>query len=175
MTKDDIAKDFYQVMTTVHELIDSESQGNNLVPIINLFLLGVVSITVDLVELDFPGSAPLIFAEVEAAAKSGGLRAIKAMQSTNGHSYYSVSGIEPDDMATAMNYLGQELSIALFKGMHELPTTLQKPEMWLRGIEAMLANLLSQKFDNPHEVLDSLCRHVHMALVDLESRPRFNH
>jgi hypothetical protein len=65
-------------------------------------------------------------------------------------SQYSVSNIEPDDMTTAMNYLGQELSTAFFKGLHELPMSLRKPEMLLRGIEALLTNLLIKKFDNPH-------------------------
>ena len=75
-------------------------------------------------------------------------------------------------MTTAMNYLGQELSTVLFKGMHELSTPLRKPEMWLRGVEALFANLLNQKFNNSHDILDRLCDHVHMALTDLESRAK---
>ncbi len=133
-----------------------------------VFLLGVISTVVDLVEIENPGSAPFIYADVEAAAKAGGLRSIKEMQDVTGSMHYSVSNIASDDPVTAMNYLGQELSTALFKGIHELPLPLRKPEMMLRGVEALLANLLSQKFSNSHDILDSLCGHVHMALSDLE-------
>ncbi len=34
-----------------------------------------------------------------------------------------------DDMTTAMNYLGQQLSMTLFKGLHELPMPLRNEEM----------------------------------------------
>ncbi len=54
--------------------------------------------------------------------------------------------------------------------MHELPFPLRNPETQLRGIETLLANLLSQKFDNPHDILDSLCEHVHMGLEQLNPR-----
>ncbi len=120
--------------------------------------------------MNLPGSASFIYADVEAVAKSGGLRAIKKIQSTNGSINYSVSNIKDDDESTAMNYLGQELSTTLFKAIHELPMPLRKPEMFLRGVEALLANLLNQKFDNSHQILDSLCEHVHMALGDLQNR-----
>lgn len=178
MSKDNnIMSELNQSMTNallqLQKLVNNDlSQKHDFLSIVNTFLLGVVSTAVDLVELSLPGSAPFIYADVEAAAKLGGLRAIKNMQSANGAIKYSVSNIDPDDMTTAMNYLGQELSTALFKGMHELPMSLRKPEMWLRGVEALLANLLNQKFNNSHDILDSLCDHVHMALTDLESRPK---
>lgn len=71
----------------------------------------------------------------------------------------------------AMNYIGQNLSTALFKSIYELPTSLRTTEMLLRGVEALLSNLLHQKFSfNAHGILDSLCEHVHMSLNDLESR-----
>lgn len=69
-----------------------------------------------------------------------------------------------------MNYLGQKLGESLYKGLHELPMPLRKPETLLRGIEALLANLLNQKFDNSHDILDSLCEHVHMTLDNLQGR-----
>ncbi len=71
-----------------------------------------------------------------------------------------------------MNYIGQALSTTLFKSIHELPQSLRKPEMLLRGVECSLGNLLHQKFceHDAHKVLDNLCEHVHMALDDLESR-----
>jgi hypothetical protein len=173
----EITRELNQVMLNamleLKRLVDYDlSQKHDFLSTINTFLLGVVSSAVDLVELNLPGSAPFIYADVEAAAKLGGLRSIKNMQSANGAVKYSVSNIDPDDMTTAMNYLGQELSTALFKGMHELPMPLRKPEMWLRGVEALLANLLNQKFNNSHDILDSLCDHVHMALTDLESRAK---
>lgn len=171
----DITDELKQVMANalfqLKKLVDSDmARKHDFLSIINIFLLGVISTAVDLVEINLPGSAPFIYADVEAAAKLGGLRAIKNMQSANGAIQYSVSNIEPDDMTTAMNYLGQVLSTALFKGLHELPVPLRKPEMLLRGVEALLTNLLNQKFDNSHNVLDSLCDHVHMSLMDLESR-----
>ena len=42
--------------------------------------------------------------------------------------------------------------------------------MLLRGVEALLANLLHQKFNASHHILDSLCERVHRALNDLKSR-----
>ncbi len=74
-----------------------------------------------------------------------------------------------------MNYLGQELGTALFKHIHELPAPLRKPEMLLRGVEALLANLLDKKFNkplDPHQILDSFCEHVHMTLNDLSAREK---
>lgn len=68
-----------------------------------------------------------------------------------------------------MNYVGQELGTALFKSINALPMPLRKPEMFLRGIEGLLANLLYAKFSEqgPHQILDSLCDHVHKMLEDL--------
>ena len=85
---------------------------------------------------------------------------------------YCLSDIQPDDMAGAMNYLGKAMSTALFKGLYELPNPLQKEEILLRAIEALLTNLLNQKFsnpDNPHDILDSFCEHVHMVLNELQN------
>ena len=74
-------------------------------------------------------------------------------------------------MATGMNYIGQQLSISLFKSLLEIPLPLRNQEMMLRSVEVLLANLLNQKFmNNAHQILDSLCEHVHMALTDLEQR-----
>ena len=73
-------------------------------------------------------------------------------------------------MPNAMNYIGQNLAATLFKSIHELPAPLRTQEMLLRGVEALLGNLLHQKFSNAHDILDSLCEHVHSALDDLASR-----
>lgn len=169
-TTNELNKIMADSLFQIKKLIDNDSDSNDLLTTVKVFLLGVISTAIDLVEIELPGSAPFIYADVEAAAKSGGLRSIKEIQSQNGSVHYSVSNIDSDDAVTAMNYLGQELSTALFKGIHELPMPLRKPEMFLRGIEALLANLLNQKFNNSHQVLDSLCEHVHMALSDLQGR-----
>lgn len=135
-----------------------------------VFLQGVISTAIDLAELNSPGVSPMIYADIEASSKLGGLKSIKKMQSEKGSIFYSVSDIGANDPAAAMNYLGQQLSTTLFKGIHELPLPLRNQEMLVRGVEALLANLLNDKFDNPHAVLDTFCEHVHMALNDLASR-----
>ena len=67
------------------------------------------------------------------------------------------------------------MSTTLFKGIHELPLPLRKQEMLVRGVEALLTNLLNDKFDHPHAVLDTFCEHVHMALNDLATRVKSVH
>jgi hypothetical protein len=143
----------------------------NFVDMAKVFLLGLVSTAADLAEVTTLGAATYLYAEIEAGAKQGGLRFIKEFQKGGGVSY-SLSGIADDDVPSAMNYVGQALSATLFKTIHELPKPLRTPEMLLRGIEVLLANLLNQKFTNGHDVLDSLCEHVHMALNDLQSRTK---
>ena len=140
-----------------------------------VFLQGVISTAIDLAELHSPGVSPMIYADIEASSKLGGLKSIKKMQSEKGSIFYSVSDIGANDPAAAMNYLGQQLSTTLFKGIHELPLPLRNQEMLVRGVEALLANLLNDKFDNPHAVLDTFCEHVHMALNDLASRIKLIH
>lgn len=149
------------------------SKNHDFLTVVKTFLLGTVSTAVDLVELHAPGSAPHLYADVEAAAKLGGLRAINKWSSDHGSPHYSVSNIADNDMPTAMNYIGQKLTEALFKGLYELPVPLRKIETLLRSLEAMLANLLNEKFQNDAgRILDSFCEHVHMALADLESRKK---
>ena len=168
---DELSKIMVNSLLQLKKLVDNESDGGiDLLSTINLFLLGVISTAVDLAQIELPGSAPLIYAEVEAAAKSGGLRSIKKMQNITGSTHYSVSNIDPDDAMAAMDYVGQALSTALFKGLHELPLPLRKPDVMLRAIEALLANVLNQKFENAHDVLDNMCGHVHMALTDLKKQ-----
>ena len=138
--------------------------------VVTLFLQGVISTAIDLAELHSSGVSPMIYADIEASSKLGGLRSIAKIQSEKGSISYSVSDIGAHDPATAMNYLGQQLSTTLFKGIHELPLPLRNQEMLLRGVEALLSNLLNDKFDHPHDILDSFCEHVHMALNDLVTR-----
>jgi hypothetical protein len=151
----------------MHDLVGFEAKNQaELIPTISLFLLSVISTAADLVEVAVPGGGAYLYAEIEAGAKNGGIRSIAKVVCENSQ-HYSVSGIDEGDMPTAMNYLGQQLIIALTKATHELPMVLRSPDTQLRGIETLLANLLNQKFDDPHDILDSLCDHVHMALNDL--------
>lgn len=174
--KFDTVRELNQVMLSalleLKKLVDYDlSHQHDFIDIAKTFLLGVVSSSIDLIEISLPGSAPLLYADVEASAKLGGLRAIEKWSTDHGSTNYSVSNIAEDDMTTGMNYLGQQLSISLFKGLHELPMPLRNEEMLFRSIEVLLANLLNQKFrNNAHNMLDSFCDHVHMALRDVESR-----
>ncbi len=150
---------------------DDLSQRKHYISIVKGFLSGIISTTVDLVEATNPGSAPLIYADVEAVAKLGGIEAIKDFHSKHDSIQYSVSDIAPNNSEAGMNYLGQQLSVALFKGLHELPMSLRNEEMMLRGIEALLANVLHEKFEDiSHRVLDDFCKHVHHCLNNLEGR-----
>ncbi|BCA93719.1 hypothetical protein TUM19329_00800 [Legionella antarctica] len=133
-----------------------------------LFLISIISTVAEIAETVSEGGATWVYAEIETAAKHGGIDTIR--KTTTSKNQYSIADMAPDDFPSAMNYIGQELSATLFKSMHELPQPLRKPEMLLRGVEALLGNLLNQKFsDNSHGILDSLCEHVHMALDDLQS------
>lgn len=155
-------------MQRISELTPSENK--TFIPVIKLFIQGVVSTAIDIASVRFPGAGVYLYADLEAMAKEGGLREIAQAQSRNGSPSYSVSNIEPDDVNTAMNYLGQQLSITIYKALHELPESLRTQEMPLRGIEVLLANLLDQKFGDPHRILDQFCEHVHNCLHDLETR-----
>jgi hypothetical protein len=137
-----------------------------------LFLHAIISTAADLAELSSPGAKQYIFSDIEAGTRAGGLKAIHELGVD-----YPVSNIKPDDMKNAMNYLGKAMSTALFKGLYELPKPLQSEEILLRAIEALLANLLNQRFsnlDNPHDILDSFCEHVHMNLDDLQQLRRLH-
>ena len=146
------------------------SRPQDLFKFVKTFLIGVISTSIDMVEIQQPGISTALYAEVEAIAKMGGLRAIADFQNKYSDRTYSVSQIADDDMETAMNYIGQELGSALSKAVNELPMPLRQPETHLRGIEVLLGNVLNQRFTNPHEILNALCEHVHMALDSLERR-----
>ena len=173
MKKNGVSQQINQTITNAllelqQLVIENPKENLDVIGITKTFLVGVMTTAIDLTQLKEPGSAPFLYADIEAAAKLGGLRAIRDVQSTERH--YSVSNIDSNDMVTAMNYMGQELGTSLFKALHELPLPLRTTEMMLRAIEALLSNLLSQKFSNPHDILDSLCEHVHLCLKDLKTR-----
>lgn len=169
-TQEELNRIMADSLLQLKKLVDNDlDKKTDLISVTKLFLLGVISTAVDLISIESPEGVPYIYAEIEAIAKAQGLRNIREFQSKHGL-HYSVSNIAPDDMGMAMNYLGQQLSTALFKGIHELPLPLRKPETLLRGVESLLANLINEKFGNSHEVLDSFCEHVHMGLNQLEKQ-----
>ena len=171
-TTDPIAQVMREALFELQKLVTQRSANQaDFLVIVKTFLLGVVTTAVELVGVTIPESAPILYADLEAAMKMGGM--LEIAKATNGTVNYSVSDIEPDDRVSGMNYIGQQLSVTLFKCLHELPMQLRSQEMMLRAVENLLANLLSQKFpDNAHYILDSLCEHVHMALNDLGARVR---
>ncbi|MBY0533764.1 MAG: hypothetical protein K2P31_02215 [Rickettsiaceae bacterium] len=67
---------------------------NNFLPIIQTFLIGIISTTADLVNNVLPGSAQVIYADIEAATKMGGLRAIRKQQLEQGAINYSVANMQ---------------------------------------------------------------------------------
>lgn len=153
------------------QAISGKTQEADFVSSVKILMIGLMTTAADLAELNTKGGAVHFYAEIEAAAKQGGLHTIQAVQKQGGREY-SISGIDPNDVTTAMNYVGQKLSATLMKSIHELPAPMRNLEMFLRPIETLLGNLLDQKFHDvqPHNVLDSLCEHVHMILDDLERR-----
>lgn len=175
-TSEEVSAIMTKALFALKDLVDNDSENEtDYHQVVTLFLQGVISTAIDLAEVHTPGVSPMIYGDIEASAKLGGLRSIVKMQSEKGSISYSVSEIGADDPATAMNYLGQQMSTTLFKGIHELPLPLRKQEMLLRGVEALLTNLLNDKFDHPHAVLDTFCEHVHMALNDLTTRVKSLH
>ena len=172
---DDLNEIMQDALFKLQKLVNkNQSQQPDFIKVVKTFLLGVFSTAIDLVEIQRPGSSLFLYGDIEAAAKLGGMREILKWSTSHGHAHYSVSNIDPDDKVTAMNYIGQQLGATLFKALHELPLPLRDEEMMLRGAEALLGNLLDQKFRqyNPHQILDNLCEHVHMVLKDLESRSK---
>lgn len=170
----ELTKVMHEALLQLQRLVSQNpEQQPDVLGVVKTFLLGVISTAIDLTEVTHPGSTPMLYADLEAAMKMGGLREIAKVASNHGTTQYSVAHIDEDDRASGMNYIGQQLSITLFKSLYELPQSLQNQEMMLRSVEVLLANLLNQKFANQsHQILDSLCEHVHMALTDLEGRKK---
>jgi hypothetical protein len=134
---------------------------------VNKLLSDVISTTVDLAKIHSPHSAPLLYAQIEAAARLGGLHATQNIKPADVPILAdSVPSLESDEMLTAVNYLGQILFTNLFKGFNELPISLRHPETVLRSVEAFLTNLLKSRFHASHQILNDLCNHVHVGLDD---------
>ncbi|GGG06232.1 MULTISPECIES: hypothetical protein [Cysteiniphilum] len=166
----------FEVLQKLGEMVnlvdDGKSKTAKSIPIMAVVLAGCVSTVADLLELNQEGASYALYKETEAAIQQGGLKNIRKKQASGGVKY-SISDIGENDFENGMNYLGQELSTTLFSSIHELPETMRKPEMLLRGVECLLANLLNQKFrglGDVHNILDSLCDHVHMNLKALDNK-----
>ena len=103
------------------------TQRSDFLAMTKLFLISIISTAASIAETTAQGSAPWLFAEIEAAAKHAGTEAIMDITST--HRQYSIADMPPDDIGSGMNYIGQQLSATLFKSIHELPTNMG-PDVW---------------------------------------------
>ncbi len=137
--------------------------------IVSTFLKALVSTAAGLMDIQMAGGAAFLYTEIEKDAKAGGRRSIHDFGGKLSDTL-SLSEINDDDLPAAMNYLGQQLSTTLFKGMYELPSSFQTVEVPLRAIEALLVNFLHQKFKDPHDILDQFTANAHLSLTDAQSR-----
>ena len=137
---------------------------------LTFILFAVVSSVIEISETHGDCNAEYIWSELEHMAKEGGLTAV-AEKIKSGRTY-SISEIAPQDFGSGMNYLGQHVATALHKHIHDLPIQQRKPEMFLRALETVMANLINQKFADcdRHAIIDSFCEHLHMAL-DAQGTP----
>lgn len=135
------------------------------------FLTDAIENAANRLDETLQGGAAFLYAEIEKCAHAKGDAAIRA---TGGglSEKISFSDIDEHDPSSAMNYLGAELSATLFKKMYELPPSLLTQELPLRAIEALLVNLLHQKYANPHDILDQFTRNAHLSLTDTQARFR---
>lgn len=137
--------------------------------LVSNFILGLLYVSANLGESVTPGIGGHIYTLLEKGVKEKGLEFIRNKQIELGGRSYSVSDLAPDDFEGAMNYLGNELSVSLFKHIHDLPLELRTPEMPLRAMQALMANVLYDKFKMMcHEILDQLCQNAHLSLSELE-------
>lgn len=147
---------------------DTMSDDKSLFVVSN-FLKAIVSTAAGLMDIQIPGGSAFLYAEIEKDAKSGGMSSIHEFGGKLSETL-SISEIEENDFPAAMNYLGQQLSTTLFKGLYELPESFQTLEVPLRAIEALLVNLLHQKYNNPHDILDQFTANAHLSLTDTQRR-----
>lgn len=168
---DELIRGMQELLLQLQHLVaHGQSQQPDFLSVVKAFLLDVVSTVIELAEANHPGSALLLYADLETVMRVGGFCHADSVPLNQNNSHHSASGIEPHDMTHGMNYIGQQLAITLFKSLHELPLTLRNDDMMLHGLEALLVNLLRQNFtQNAHQVLDRLCERVHLELNDLSA------
>jgi hypothetical protein len=118
----ELTKVMHEALFNLQNLVgQNPGQHPDFLGVVKTFLLGVISTAIDLTEVTHPGSTPLLYADLEAAMKMGGLREIAKVSANHGTAQYSISNIDEDDIPSGMNYIGQQLSITLFKSLYELP------------------------------------------------------
>lgn len=137
--------------------------------IVSTFLKALVSTAAGLMDIQMPGGSAFLYTEIEKDAKAGATRSIHDFGGKLSDTIF-LSDIQEDDLPAAMNYLGQQLSTTFFKGIYELPSSFQTMEVPLCAIEALLVNLLHQKYNNPHDILDQFTANAHLSLTDTQSR-----
>ena len=159
-----------RAMHEMHDLAKSSILTDPMyAELVSNFILGLLYVAANLGESVTPGTGGHIYALLEKGVKEKGLEFIRNKQIELGGRAYSVSDLAPDDFEGAMNYLGNELSVSLFKHIHDLPLPLRTPEMPLRAMQALMANVLYDKFQMMcHEILDQLCQNTHLCLSELE-------
>jgi hypothetical protein len=86
---DDVSKELNKVMThallQIKKLTTAENANQpDFLSIVKTFLLGIFSTTIDLVGLHHPNAASFLYADIEAAAKLGGIREITKWSSSHG-------------------------------------------------------------------------------------------
>lgn len=169
---DALIKIVQDTLLQLQRLVDqSQVPQSDLLSVVKSYLLDVVAATINLAEASYPGSAPLLYTEMEVAMKASALREMADFSANHGSSLYSAATIAENDTTGGMNYIAQQLAIALFKSLAELPKPMREQDMMLRAIGTLLVNLLNQHFTHTaHQVLDRLCAHVHLVLNDLTAK-----
>ncbi len=161
----------------IQDYINPYRKGELHLTKLKLILMAVVSSTVQIAEANGDNCTEYLWSEIENMAKEGGLNCV-AEKIKKGRTY-SIADMAADDVGSGMNYLGQHMATALHKHIHDLPIQQRKPEMYLRGIEALLGNILNNHFAgfDRHKILDDFCSHLHMALDDktIESKVKATH
>ena len=127
-----------------------------------------ITMALNLIEIKVPGSALLLYADVETVAKQGRARAIKSLHPAA----ISVETIQPWDNISAVNYLEDEFYATFIKVLAELPLPLRTLEIMLQGVAFLLSNILLQKFPYPHQMLDTFCHYVHGVLGEFDTTAR---
>ena len=174
-TLNDILKTLENALLKLKDLSDLDD-SLNYIEIIRSFIPIMITTVVDIAEVNTPNITPILYADIEAVAQKGGIHAIQsARDKISDISSVSVSDIDENDIEGAMNYVGDHLTADLFKRVHELPMKLRGPEILLRSVEALLANLLLQKFNGSKRILEQFCEHVGLALVDAKQRAQVVH
>ncbi len=94
MTKDsktsaEVSAVMTKALFVLKDLVDNDAEYEmDYHQVVTLFLQGVISTAIDLAELHSPGVSPMIYADIEASSKLGGLRSITKMQSEKGSISY---------------------------------------------------------------------------------------